>query len=151
MNQLSEFENNLNVEPLAQSYLKETAKWSKFLAIVGFVLTGLMAIAGVFAGTMMTAFSALSPELGIFPAGGFTLIYLVIAAFYFFPCLYLFQMSQKLVLAIESQDSEQLTWALEKQKSLFKFVGICTLVMVILYGGILLFALLGGGLAMMFS
>lgn len=34
--------NDLQVSPQAQSYLAESAKWGKFLAIMGFILCGIM-------------------------------------------------------------------------------------------------------------
>ena len=44
--------NELHIDATAQSYLSETAKWGNFLSIVGFILSGLIAIIALFAGTI---------------------------------------------------------------------------------------------------
>lgn len=150
MNNLSEFEDNLVVDSQAQSFLLETAKWAKFLAIVGFVITGIIAVTAVFAGSLFSALASLSgPEMAMFPTFGITILYLIIAAVYFFPCLFLFQSSKQLTSAINQQSTTLLTVAFEKLKSFFKFVGICTLVILGLYAIMFLFLVLGGGLAML--
>lgn len=149
MNHLSDFENTLHVDTTGQQYLKETAKWAKFLAIVGFVMTGLIVLAALFAGTLLSTLAASSPELALFPTTGITLIYLIMAGIYFFPCLFLFQASQKVTAALQSGSSEELTGALEKLKNFFRFVGIMTLVIISLYALMLVFLVLGGGLAML--
>ena len=46
---------DLQVDAQASGYLAEAAKWGKFLSIVGFILCGFMALAGLFAGSMMGA------------------------------------------------------------------------------------------------
>lgn len=151
MNHLSDFENTLHVSSEGQQYLKETAKWAKFLAIVGFVMTGFIVLAALFAGTLFSTLAQSSPELAFFPSAGITIIYLFLAALYFFPCLFLLQSSQKLTLALQNGSSEELTVALEKIKSFFRFVGIMTLVIIALYALMILFLILGGGLAMLGS
>lgn len=149
MNHLSDFENTLSVDKTGQQYLQETAKWARFLAIVGFVLTGIIVLAAIFAGTIMSTLAATSASLGFFPSAGITFIYLILAGLYFFPCLFLFQSSQKLMAALQSGDSEALTSAFEKLKNFFRFVGIMTLVMISLYALMLVFLILGGGIAML--
>ena len=39
----------------AKGYINETRKWAKFLAILGFIGSGLIAIMAVFAGSMFSA------------------------------------------------------------------------------------------------
>jgi hypothetical protein len=149
MDQLSEFDNNFLVSPLAQSHLKETAKWAKFLAIVGFVFTGFIALFAIFAGTIMSSFSTISPELSMFPAAGLSFAYLFFAAIYFIPCLFLFQFAQKVNLALKQSDSEVLAYSLGRLKSFFLFVGILTLLIVALYALALIFIILGTSLALL--
>lgn len=149
MNHLSDFENTLYVDSTGQQYLKETAKWARFLAIVGFVMTGMIVLAAIFAGSIMSTLSATSPSFGFFPSAGITFTYLIVAGLYFFPCLFLFQSSQKLTQALQDGNSEELTLALEKMKNFFRFVGIMTLVVIALYAFMLVFLVLGGGLALL--
>jgi hypothetical protein len=147
MDQLSEFDNNFQVNVLAQNHLKETAKWAKFLAIVGFVLTGFIVLFAIFAGTLMGSLSAMSPEFRMFPTAGLSFAYLFFAAIYFIPCLFLFQFAQKVKLALTEADSNLLADSLGRLKSFFLFVGIMTLIMVSFYVLILLFVILGSSLA----
>lgn len=151
MNHLSDFENTLHVSDTGQQYLKETAKWARFLAIVGFVMTGFIVLAALFAGTLFSTLSAASPGRSNFPTAGITVVYLIISGIYFFPCLFLLQSSQKLTLALQGGSSEELTVAFEKLKNFFRFVGIMTLVIISMYALILLFMVLGGGMALMGS
>ena len=48
MENLDLLNNDLQVTPQAQSYLTESAKWGKFLAIMGFIFCGLMVILAFF-------------------------------------------------------------------------------------------------------
>ena len=45
-------ENELLIDTVSQVHLKETAMWAKFLAIGGFIISIIIAIGAVFAGTM---------------------------------------------------------------------------------------------------
>ncbi len=148
---LSESNNQLEITETAKVYLQETAKWGKFLAITGFVMCGIMVLAGIFMGTIFSTLmsstmvqpNAAMPNMGLV----MTIMYVTIAIIYFFPCLYLYKFSTKTQLALENSDSEVLTVAFENQKSIFKFIGIFTIVILVIYGMLFIAALLGGGIA----
>lgn len=133
-NQSSLFELAIDHESL--SYLTETARWGKFLAIVGFVTCGLIAILSFFIGTIMSssAFAVYNANgLGAAMGALLTIVYLAIALLYFFPCLYLYRFSVRLKAALSGNDQVQLNQALKNQKSLFKFVGILTIIVLSFY------------------
>jgi uncharacterized membrane protein len=140
----------LEIEELSFRFLSESAKLGKFLSIVGFVLCGLLVILALFVGTIMgTAFSQLE---GAGMVGGgmsimVTIIYLLIAALYFFPCLYLFRFSTKMKKALNESNQAELTSSFENLKSCFKFMGIMTIVLLSIYAMVFLF----GGMAALFS
>lgn len=150
--ELSEFETKLEINEAAKSYLLESAKWGRFLAIVGFVMCGLMLVAGAFMGTIMSKVMGVGMEstnpgpMANF-GYGFTFLYVIIAIVYFFPCYFLFNFSNKTKKAIQNSDSETLASALENHKSLFKFTGFLTMVILIIYGLVFILAALGGGMA----
>jgi len=50
-------QNELFVDSTAQQHLKETAIWAKFLAVVGFIGSILVALVGIFAGTILGKFT----------------------------------------------------------------------------------------------
>lgn len=127
----------LQIDQQSISYLGETARWAKFLSIVGFVLCGLMVIFALFAGSILATFSkfgntdAFSSTMGM---GVFiSLLYIVIALLYFFPCLFLFNFSAKMQMALRNNDQTNLNVAFGNLKSCFKFVGILTIVFLSFY------------------
>ncbi|HTE26433.1 DUF5362 family protein [Flavitalea sp.] len=133
----------LHVDHSGSSFLREIAKWSKFLSIVGFIMIGLMLLVIVFAGsTMATMFSGTA-----YGASGelFGMIYIgVVAAImliYFFPCLYLFKFATKMQVALRNNDQDTLNASFENLKSCFKFMGIFTIICLALYGLIFLFGI----------
>lgn len=118
----------------AAAYLEEGRKWAKFLAIMGFVGTGLMVIVGLFMGTI---FSAIPYDDIPGFAGGMgsvmSFIYILAALLYFFPSLYLYNFAEKTKSALLNKDDNQLAEALKNQKSCYKFIGIMTIIIIGLY------------------
>ena len=139
----------LVVEDQAKIYLKETAKWSNFLAIVGLVMSGLLIFLGIGVMIFMGSIAGASedPNLKIF-SGGFGilygLIYIVIAAFYVYPCLKLYWFAKKTKASLLLSDSFQLTEALSQLNAMFKFVGILTILLMGIYALIILIAMIVG-------
>jgi hypothetical protein len=153
-------EPELEVTDTVKAHLTNAAKWGKFLAIIGFVGIGLTVLLGLFFGAFMnllasdlynddlygddfSSFAILSP---IF----YTILYIVIAAVYFFPVLYLYKFSSRMLRAIPDQDQYALERSLGSLNRLFKFMGIVTIVILALYGFVLFFVVLGGLGSMMF-
>ena len=123
---------SLSITEAAMSYLRETAGWGKFLGIMGFILTGLMALLGLFMGAFMqTMTEAMGQDNPLGPYIGF--IYVVLGLLYFFPSLYLFKYSSKLKRALSSKDSQVLTEAFSNEKSMYKFMGILMIILLGIY------------------
>jgi hypothetical protein len=143
-----ENQNNLVLNDLAIDALRTSAKWTMFLSIVGFIFIGLMLIGGA----IMTVSLAAIPDDpafgGINPFGAVKnfigIIYLVMAAIYFFPVLYLYKYSKGVKEALNFNNSEVLAEALQNLKSHYKFIGILTIVLLCVYAlafiGIIIFA-----------
>jgi len=140
--QTENFENQLT--SAAVGFLQESSKWSKFMAIIGFIGIGLMVLVSLF---MAIGFSAMGastmPELP-FSMSVFSIIYVLFAAIYFFPVYYLYQYATKTSAALHSKNKQLLADGLENLKSHHKFLGIFTLIIISLYGFIFVFAILGG-------
>src|SRR5450755_1753744 len=87
----------LQIDHQGSSFLGETARWAKFLAILGFISCGLIVLAAIFAGSI---FSMISRENNVSLAGGFgtavSVVYILLALLYFFPCFYLFNFASKM-------------------------------------------------------
>lgn len=151
-------ENNLHVENgenlvidwRSKEFLKETAKWTKFLAILGFVGIGLMVLGSL---VLLFAPSSLMSN-GDFPFGGkifMMLLYLAFAVLYYFPISYLYQFSEKTKKAIENNDNNAIRDAFEFLKSHYKFMGILTIILLSFYAIIIFIGLIGAGAAAMMN
>lgn len=151
-------ENNLHVENgenlvidwRSKEFLKETAKWTKFLAILGFVGIGLMVLGSL---VMLFAPSSLMSN-GDFPFGGkifMMLLYLAFAVLYYFPISYLYQFSENTKKAIENNDNNAIRDAFEFLKSHYKFMGILTIILLSFYAIIIFIGLIGAGATAMMN
>ncbi len=115
--------------------LLTTSKWANFLAILGFIFVGLI----VFISLLMLI---LSPFLGSSPFFGtqfgipfvfFGIIYIVMAALYFFPALYLYNFALKAKKAVENNHQAMIDESFLNLKKLFRFLGIMTIAIMSLY------------------
>lgn len=113
----------------AKSFLRETAKWTKFLSIVGFVGIGFLVLLAFF-GEIVASSLETSDSLSFSMEGGMylTIFYLIFAAIYFFPVYYLYKFSNNMKKALEINDEDSLTAAFEMLKSHYKFIGILTII-----------------------
>lgn len=127
--------NALWVTEDVRSYLYEMAKWTRFLAVVGFVFSTIIAITAFSAGALLSAISAVSPTNPLLKLGsaGLTIFYLLIAFIQFYPSLMLYKFSKAATTAVLYADQTSLDLAMAKLKSFFKFCGIVTLIIISLY------------------
>ncbi len=121
---------SLKTDEQILNYLESTAKWGKFLAILGFISIGFMVLAGLVSLIFMPTFNELNSSVAVPPfINSFvSVVYLGMAVLYFFPTLYLYLFSEKMINALEHNDQEHFILGFENLKSLFKFVGILTIV-----------------------
>lgn len=137
---------DLQIDHQSSAYLGETAKWSKFLSIMGFICCGLLIIIGIFFGSMMSSLERFGG--GAIGSVWLAMIYIIIAILYFFPCLYLFNFSGKMQVALRNNDQNYLTDAFKNLKSCFKFVGIMTIIVLAFYLIAIIIAVVAGATAM---
>lgn len=129
----------LSIDPASKSHFSETARWAKFLAIVGFVMCGLIVLMGVFFGSYMTLFMPASeyeaqPGLSALMSTTMIIVCLVMAVLYFFPCLFLLRFSNHMKSALIANDQEALINSVHNLKLVFRYVGILTIIMLGIYG-----------------
>ncbi|MFK7758268.1 MAG: hypothetical protein AB8B53_15160 [Flavobacteriales bacterium] len=130
-------ENQLNYQ--SKEFLKETAKWTKFLSIIGFIGIGFMVIAAFTIGSIFASAGADLP----FPSVVLTLLYLVLAAIYVFPILYLYKFSVGMTKALNDENDMSYAAAFENLKSHYKFVGIFTIIILGFYVLSIMFSIVG--------
>ncbi len=131
-----------------RAYLMETAKWGRFLAIVGFVGMILMIIFMIFG---LQFFNSLVPQ----PEGQAAMqsamsgMYIgigILSLIYVIPLLFLYRGSVGFIRALNNNTQEDLTTGFQNYKSLFKFMGIFTIIILSIYGIVIIGSLLMGGL-----
>lgn len=132
----------LELTPLSIEYLREVAKWARFLSIVGLIGIGLSVIAYIFLGvTLSAAPLALDDNNAAKGMAGVTgLMFIpgvIIMLIYILPIWWLYQFSTKLGEAINFKNSQVLETSFQFLKKHYKFIGILVVVMLALY--ILLF------------
>lgn len=131
-NQSLEFESRkgLEVTDFVKTNLKETANWAKFLAIMGFVGIGLMVLLAI---VMFFTASEFSMMYGG-PLGGFVgFIYLIMAGVYFIPVYLLYQFADRTKKAIDFNNQQSFSDAINSLKLHYKFLGIFTIVILSIY------------------
>ena len=116
----------LQLDQPSINYLSEAARWSRFLAIIGFIYCGLMVIVGLFFGSLMGRMMPAVGDAGMSSIGsGFVSVLIILMSLImFFPSLYLFNFSSKMRKALNNNDQPILTESLKNLKSFFKFYGI---------------------------
>ena len=135
----------LQLDQPSINYLNEAARWSRFLAIIGFIYCGLMVVFGLFFGTFMARMMPVMGESGMTAAGGSFLgvFIILVSMIMFFPALYLWNFSSKMRKALNSNDQPLLSESLKNLKSFFKFYGIILIVALSIYALALFAAIIG--------
>lgn len=148
-------ENNYNGQPeetqkrieltdMACLFLTETAKWAKFLAILGFIGIGFMVLFAIFFVLMMSKFSSQLNSSGVqFQAiqGWIMSIgYLIGAVIYIFPVYYLYKFANKTSKALNANDTNLLTEGLRYLKSHYLFIGILAIIAMVFYAFLIIFS-----------
>jgi hypothetical protein len=151
-------ESSFNFTNTMKGYLTETAKWGKFLAIASFVGIGFIVVLAFSIGALFEKLGSQPGMEGMNVIGGasafgamLTIMYLLCAVLMFFPALYLFKFSTGALKSLPSMDLNGIEKALSNLKSLFKFYGVFTIIILSFYGVIFAIALLAGLVAFFFN
>lgn len=144
----------------ALGYLETTRKWTMFFAILGFIGLGFMLLIGLVAGSFisrltsgmsgMSGMEGVDGMTSVRAAGGFAsilffIVFLVMAAIYFFPLLYLLKFSQHSKRAVAMCDSNEMTLAFKNIKSFWKYMGILVIILLVVY--LIIFLIFGASMA----
>ncbi|MDA0793179.1 MAG: hypothetical protein O3C13_01005 [Bacteroidetes bacterium] len=114
----------------AIGYLKETQKWTHFLSIFGFVISGILLLFSILIGTILNVFVPFEQTNEFINPKWFSVIYLVIAIGCFVLYSYLYRFSTRLKQALKMKDNNLLNQSFKFQKSYWKFTVILTIVFV---------------------
>lgn len=119
-----------------RSYFYDMGKWARFLSVVGFVISAFLTLSSFGIGAAVTANPAMLSQLGPLAgigATGITIFYLLLALLFFYPSLLLLRFSAKGRQGILFGDQENFNDAIYHVKSLFKFWGVLTIVLIASY------------------
>ena len=121
--------------------LLASAKWAKFLCIVGCIGLAFIVIVAI-------AMFAFGNSLGPVPRPGFGavmgFIYLIGAALYVYPLIKGFQFANGVKAACLSNDESELARGFEGMRSWFTFMGILAIIGLVLYAIIFLIGIIAG-------
>ena len=122
--------------------LNQTRPWVFMMAILCAIGTGFMALGGFALIVMAAARSGSGPTLGILGAA-----YLLFSLLYGIPALFLFKYAIGIGRLISDRSTASLNDALRSQKSFWKFIGVATILFVLIYIlAIVIVVLLGTGI-----
>ena len=117
------------------------------MSILGYIGIGFIVLIAIFAGSIFATVGTMMPGGmgGLGSAFGIimTVMYLLIAALYFFPVYYLNKFASNAKIALRDNDSKSLASSFEYLKSHYKFIGIMMVALLCLYGLIIVFAIIG--------
>lgn len=123
----------LIVDETAKNHLKDAAGWAKFLGIAGFIFMGLMILGGFFLGAAMMQAPGVNSAFAAVGGIGFALLYIMIAAIYFYPVYALYKFAVLCKEAVYSDDSHTFGRAMYYLKNMFKYIGVLTIIILSLY------------------
>lgn len=127
---------DLQIDQQSFHYFSESARWAKFLSIIGFIYCAFMVLiaffAGAFMATMFPMMGAGGENASMIGGGVVTFVYIVLALVYFFPCLYLFRYASNMQDALAHNEQAKMQSSIRNLKSFFKFFGIVTIIMLAL-------------------
>jgi hypothetical protein len=129
----------------AQQFLNQTKPWVRFMSVMIFISSAFMALAGIALIMLGIGTSALYGTRGPFGslarggniAAGF--FYIILAILYMAPGVFLSRFASAIKLLQTSRSAQALEDALRYQKSFWRYVGILTIIgMVLMVVGVML-------------
>lgn len=121
------------------SFLLKAAKWGKFLAILGFIIAGLMIVSGIMMSFVLNMVSEEAVPLNMpFSSGVLSIIYIIFAGIYLIPVVFLNSFCNNAIKAVNLSNTQSLTASIRNLKNLFVFIGVSTILILVLYTVVLI-------------
>jgi hypothetical protein len=128
---------SLSIDPETKAHLADTARWAKFLSIVGMVLLALAIIANILGISFMDRATAVdgyndavlmnSMRVGMVVAS------IIVIAIAFFPLMYLYQFANRMKVALAANEQEALNDSFLNLKRYFRYIGILVIILLVMY------------------
>jgi ABC-type glycerol-3-phosphate transport system permease component len=128
---------------VAQQYLNQTRPWARFISIMIFIGAAFMVLAGL---AMVMAGLIARETFQSLPGGGpiLGLFYFALAVLYIAPGVFLSRYASAIKLLKSNRSAEVLEDALKQQKSFWRYMGILTVIGLILGVLMMVFAFIVG-------
>lgn len=112
----------LEVDHELSATFSDMGKWAKFVGIAGFIMSGLILLMAFAMGKALASI----PMMTLVSAGGgfITTLWIIMAALFFVPSLFVFNFGRKVQEALRTNDQAGLNSAFANLKLRFKFTGI---------------------------
>lgn len=124
---------DLQVDHVGKEYLKEAAKWGRFLSMIGFISLGLLVlfilIMGIYTPSDDGDFDPVDQTAAIV---GAIVVSIAVVIFYFFPCLFLYRFATQLRLALETNDTLSLNESFRNLKNTLRYIGVVTIISLVI-------------------
>lgn len=134
--------NGLSVDSQAQNFLLKIAFWAKFLGIVSLVFGVLTVFGAFFVRKIFGALGSLGADSsGLIYSTFLTLTYIFIGFLLLFLGYKLVQFASKMKTALSSSNKVVLNESINNLLTVFRFYGIITVLVIIFYALVFIFAL----------
>ena len=133
------------VSEAAVALLRQTKPWVRFLSVLGFLGLGLLGLGCLV--VMLFPFGALT-SMSMGPRIAFAFVYLLLGFLHLPPVLFLHRYASRIAKLVATGAPSDLEDALRAQKSFWKYVGVFTLVVMVIYILVLLGVLIFAGASM---
>ena len=117
--------------------MRQTKPWVRFMSILGIITVVLMILGGL-------VMAYVGYTTGQFEYLFLAILYPLMAILYMFPTRDLFRYASRTGVYVQSGQLQHLEEALESQKSFWKFIGIFTLVLMVIYALVLVVGIVMG-------
>ena len=142
---------SLTIDQGTKAHLTETAKWARFLAIAGFVFLLLMIGIGIYSSITISRFEDDYRDMGMGGGGslwssagaGVAVVYIIMAVISFFPLLFLLRFANNMNVALQTNDQALLASSFQNLKICFRYIGILTVISLVLMALTLIFGIAG--------
>lgn len=139
----------LQITPDIKALLHESARWGRFLSIVGLILSGMVVVMAFLLPSLIDTLSAIQ-HTEMLPEGsktGITINFLIIASVIFFPSIFLLKFSKAMKKALEEINQDDFSIAFSNLKTLLKFYGVITIIILGLYALAIILYLIASSLS----
>jgi hypothetical protein len=127
---------SMSIDPATREHLSETAKWARFLAIVGLISLFFITAFGIYTAIVLRSYEdmygynrrGVGNALGV----GTSLIYLFGFLLYVFPIVFLLRFANKMKQALAANNQEALTTSFLNLKICFRYIGVVTIIGLVL-------------------